>query len=59
MRALEQIDPDHIAFVNMLSTTGEFLRIYMKVVEPPMLSFDYYQVVVGQRSLLRKARAVP
>ena len=43
MRALEQIDPDHIAFVNMLSTTGEFLRTYMKVVEPPMLSFDYYQ----------------
>ena len=43
MRALERIDPDHIAFVNMLSTTGEFLRTYMKVVEPPMLSFDYYQ----------------
>lgn len=43
MRAIERIDPDHIAFVNMLSTTGEFLRTYMNVVEPPMLSFDYYQ----------------
>lgn len=43
MRALEAIDPDAYYFVNMLSTTGEFLRTYMKVVEPKMLSFDFYQ----------------
>jgi hypothetical protein len=43
MRELEAIDPDAYYFVSMLSTTGEFLRTYMKVVEPKMLSFDFYQ----------------
>jgi hypothetical protein len=42
-RALRAIDPDHPYFVNMQSTTGEFLRTYMKVVEPEILSYDYYQ----------------
>ena len=42
-RRLEQADPHHPPFVNMLSTTGEFLRTYMRVVQPPILSFDYYQ----------------
>ncbi len=41
--ALAQADPGHPAFVNMLSTAGDFLRTYMKVVQPPILSFDYYQ----------------
>jgi hypothetical protein len=43
IRSLEALDPDPIYFVNMLSTSGEFLRTYMKVVAPEMLSFDYYQ----------------
>ena len=42
-RALEKADPHHPAFVNMLSTTGEFLRTYMAIVKPQVLSFDYYQ----------------
>jgi hypothetical protein len=42
-RALSAVDPDPYYFVNMLSTTGEFLRTYMKVAEPEILSFDYYQ----------------
>jgi hypothetical protein len=42
-RALQAIDPDHPYFVNMLSTSGGFLRTYMKVVEPEILSYDYYQ----------------
>jgi len=42
-RALKKADPGHPAFVNMLSTTGEFLRTYMDVVKPEILSFDYYQ----------------
>lgn len=42
-RALRAIDPDPVYFVNMLSTTGAFLRTYMKVVEPEILSYDYYQ----------------
>jgi hypothetical protein len=43
IRELRAIDPDPYYFVNMLSTTGEFLRTYMKVVQPELLSFDYYQ----------------
>ena len=43
MKGLRQADPNHLPFVNMLSTTGEFLRTYMKVVRPELLSFDYYQ----------------
>jgi hypothetical protein len=40
---LRAIDPNPYYFVNMLSTTGEFLRTYMEVVQPELLSFDYYQ----------------
>ncbi|MDP6607427.1 MAG: hypothetical protein QF664_14390 [Dehalococcoidia bacterium] len=47
MRAIEAVDPDHPPFVNMLSTTGEFLRTYMRIVRPPLLSFDYYQWTWG------------
>ncbi|HEY7697733.1 MAG TPA: hypothetical protein VIE88_04915 [Vicinamibacteria bacterium] len=42
-RKLSGIDSDSYYFVNMLSTTGVFLRTYMKVVEPEILSFDFYQ----------------
>lgn len=37
---LRQADPHHPTFVNMLSTTGEFLRTSMDVVKPEILSFD-------------------
>ncbi|MEW6320613.1 MAG: hypothetical protein AB1635_05945 [Acidobacteriota bacterium] len=42
-RAFEQAAPRQVPFVNMLSTTGEFLRRYMAEARPPLLSFDYYQ----------------
>ncbi len=42
-RAIERIAPDQVPFINMLSTTGDFLRNYMEVVRPSLLSFDYYQ----------------
>jgi len=42
-RAFEQAAPRHVPFVNMLSTTGAFLRDYMTEARPPLLSFDYYQ----------------
>jgi hypothetical protein len=42
-RAFEQAAPGHVPFVNMLSTTGEFLRAYMEQARPPLLSFDFYQ----------------
>lgn len=43
MRAFEKAAPRQVPFVNMLSTTGEFLRRYMAEARPPLLSFDYYQ----------------
>lgn len=42
-RQFEQAAPRQVPFVNMLSTTGEFLRAYMTDARPPLLSFDYYQ----------------
>ncbi|MEW6755233.1 MAG: hypothetical protein AB1505_30270 [Candidatus Latescibacterota bacterium] len=43
LRELERLDPQHLPFVNVLSTTGLFLRTFMQVVQPALLSFDYYQ----------------
>ena len=40
---LHEVDPHHPAFLNMLSTAGPFLRTYMEVTQPDILSFDYYQ----------------
>ncbi len=42
-RAFQSAAPRQVPFVNMLSTTGEFLRSYMEQARPPLLSFDYYQ----------------
>jgi len=42
-RELHAADPRHPAFLNMLSTAGPFLRTYMEVTRPDILSFDYYQ----------------
>jgi hypothetical protein len=43
VKELHQIDPYHPSFINMLSTTGIFLRAYMDIVKPELLSYDYYQ----------------
>jgi hypothetical protein len=53
-RELSAIDSDAHYFVNMLSTTGEFLRTYMKVFEPEILSFDFYQWWWGSDRYLEK-----
>ncbi len=42
-KAFRSAAPRQVPFVNMLSTTGEFLRSYMAQARPPLLSFDYYQ----------------
>lgn len=42
-RQLHAADPGHPAFLNMLSTAGPFLRTFMRVAQPDILSFDYYQ----------------
>ena len=43
IRELKAADPDHPSFINTLSTTGDFLRTYMDVVKPELLSYDFYQ----------------
>ncbi|MBN1291548.1 MAG: hypothetical protein JXB48_06880, partial [Candidatus Latescibacteria bacterium] len=43
LKVLRKADPNHLSFINMLSTTGDFLRAYMDIVEPELLSYDYYQ----------------
>jgi len=40
---IRQADPEHPTFLNMLSTAGHFLRTYMEVTRPDILSFDFYQ----------------
>lgn len=42
INSMRQADPRHPSFINVLSTTGDFLRTYMEVVKPEILSFDYY-----------------
>ena len=42
-KAFRSAAPRQVPFVNMLSTTGEFLRSYMEQARPSLLSFDYYQ----------------
>ena len=40
---IHEADPHHPAFLNMLSTAGHFLRTFMEVTQPDILSFDFYQ----------------
>jgi hypothetical protein len=41
--AIRKVAPGHVPFVNVLSTTGHFLRAWMATYRPELLSFDYYQ----------------
>jgi hypothetical protein len=36
-------DPNHVAWINMTSATGNFLSDYMDIVKPDFLSFDLYR----------------
>jgi hypothetical protein len=36
-------DPNHVAWINVTSATGDFLSDYMAVVKPDFLSFDLYR----------------
>jgi hypothetical protein len=54
IKGLNQADPHHPAFVNMLSVGGEYLRVYMETVKPQLLSFDYYQWWWGRDRFFEK-----
>jgi hypothetical protein len=51
---LHEADPLHPAVVNLMSTTGEFLRTFMRVIQPEVLSFDYYQWWWGSNRYFEK-----
>jgi len=42
-KAYQNADPDHPAYVNLVSRSGEYLSSYMDIVGPELLSYDYYQ----------------
>ena len=54
IRDLAKADAKHPAFINVLSTSGPFLRTYMQIVRPPILSFDYYQWWWGSNRYFEK-----
>jgi hypothetical protein len=54
VKALHQMDSHHPSFINMLSTTGVFLRAYMDIVKPELLSYDYYQWSWGSHRYFEK-----
>ncbi len=43
MRAFHAADPNHPAYINLISRGGEYLQQYMETVQPEILSYDYYQ----------------
>ncbi|MEW6750438.1 MAG: hypothetical protein AB1505_05605 [Candidatus Latescibacterota bacterium] len=54
LRAIREADPAHPVVVNLMSTTGHFLRTFMRVVQPNILSFDYYQWLWGSSRYYEK-----
>lgn len=43
LRAFEQADSGHPAYINLLWPGGEYLENFLQVVKPQVLSYDYYQ----------------
>jgi len=42
-RAYREADPDHLDYSNLISLAGDYLETYMDVIEPRLLSYDFYQ----------------
>lgn len=43
LKNLNNADPNHPAYINLLSGGGDYLEAFMEVVHPNLLSYDYYQ----------------
>ena len=43
VKAYRKADPHHLPYINMLNRDGDFLRRFIRIVSPDLLSFDYYQ----------------
>jgi len=43
VKAFRKADPNHPAYINLLSSGGDYLDDFMKTVRPDILSYDYYQ----------------
>jgi len=43
IKAFREADPNHPAYINLLSSGGDYLSGFMETVHPDILSYDYYQ----------------
>ena len=57
LKAFHKTDPDHPVYINMLSIIGDFLYDYIDIVQPEILSYDYYQWWWGSKGHLWKNHA--
>ena len=46
--AYRAADPDHCDYSNLISLGGEYLSSYMEVIQPRILSYDFYQYWWGR-----------
>lgn len=42
-KALHKADPDHPAFINLLPRAGKYLQKFIEIIQPEIVSYDYYQ----------------
>ncbi len=52
VKAFHKADPDHPSYINMIGAIGDFLQSYVDIVQPEILSYDYYQWWWGSRGHL-------
>ena len=52
VKAFHKADPDHPSYINMIGVIGDFLQSYIDIVQPEILSYDYYQWWWGSRGHL-------
>jgi hypothetical protein len=54
VRAFHKADPNHPAYINLISLCGDYLKEYMETVKPDILSYDYYQWWWGEHGHFTK-----
>jgi len=43
VKTFRKVDPNHPAYINLLSSGGDYLNSFIETVHPDILSYDYYQ----------------
>jgi len=52
--AYRTADPEHLDYSNLISLGGDYLQSYMDIIEPRLLSYDFYQYWWGQNGHFTK-----